>query len=63
MCSCLSVIVCSLVGVVRSLFIVGRGLLFVGSCCLLLFVVVRCLMCVVMCGCVLPLFVGVVVCC
>ena len=63
MCSCLRVLVCSLVVVVCSLFLVGRWLWFVGSCCSLLFVVVRCLMFVVIWCCVVSLFVGVVVCC
>ena len=62
MCSRLRVLVCFLVVVDCSLFIVGRWLLFVGSCYSLLFVVVRCLLFDVICSCVLSLLVVVVIC-
>ena len=58
MCSCLRVFACFPVIVDCALFIVGRLLLFVGSFCSWLLVVVQCLSFVVYCCCVLSLFVA-----
>ena len=57
MCSCLRGFACIIAVVGCSLFIVGRWLLFVGYCCLLLCVVGRCLLFVAICCCVISLFV------
>ena len=61
-CSCLRGFACFLAVVDCSVFIVGRWLLLVGSCCLLLCVVACCLWFVAICRCAISLFVVVVGC-
>ena len=62
LCSCLRGFACFLAVVDCVLFIVGRWLLLVCYCCVLLCVVDRCLLFVAICCCVISLFVVVVGC-